>query len=187
MGEISMEIDSVETGESLNQSEITTNDAESEENSVVQKEFVYQYPSLFTSKTLIELSNSSWSRHKRANQYVQPYLRGCKWSPDGTCCLSVVNNDGVHVTELSRDLYTGNVGAGRIIDIMDSVIHIKEAGLIYDFCWFPLMNSAVPESCWLVSHYFSICYSYYHTICSHLLIHFLLKICELMMNRYFIN
>ncbi|KAJ8720316.1 hypothetical protein PYW07_012359 [Mythimna separata] len=35
---------------------------------------------------------------------------------------------------------------------MDSVIHKKEAGLIYDFCWFPHMNSAVPESCcWLTT------------------------------------
>ncbi|CAH0625575.1 unnamed protein product [Chrysodeixis includens] len=122
------------------------------ENIEVSEQNVYVYPSLFTSKTLLELSNSTWSRSKRARADVQPYLRGCKWSPDGTCCLAVVNNDGVHVTELSKDLYSGNVTTDRTIDIMDSVIHVKESGLVYDFCWYPAMNSSVPETC---CYYFS--------------------------------
>lgn len=109
---------------------------------------VYTYPNLFTSKTLLELSNSSWSRSAKAREDIQPYLRGCKWSPDGTCCLTVVNNDGVHVTELPRELYSGSVALNRMIDVLDSIIHVKEAGLIYDFCWYPGMNSAIPETCW---------------------------------------
>lgn len=109
---------------------------------------LFQYPRLFSNKTLVELCNSSWSPSNRARNEVQPYLRGCKWSPDGTCCLTVVNNDGVHVTELPKDLYTGSVHPERTIDILDSVIHVKEAGLVYDFCWYPGMNSHVPESCW---------------------------------------
>ncbi|XP_047028287.1 telomerase Cajal body protein 1 homolog [Helicoverpa zea] len=152
MGEISMEIQSVDAGEPLSQDEAAAAVVENAEALVTDEQNFYQYPSLFTSKTLIELSNSSWSRSAKAKNDVQPYLRGCKWSPDGTCCLTVVNNDGVHVTELSRDLYTGSVAANRIIDVMDSVIHVKEAGLVYDFCWFPLMNSQVPESCcWLTT------------------------------------
>lgn len=109
---------------------------------------LFEYPSLFSSKTLLELCNSSWSRSVNAKQEVQPYLRGCKWSPDGTCCLTVVNNDGVHLTELPRDLYTGTVSPDRTIDVLDSTIHVKEAGLVYDFCWYPGMNSCVPETCW---------------------------------------
>lgn len=108
--------------------------------------------SLFMSKTLLELANSSWSRSATAKHDIQPYLRGCKWSPDGTCCLTVVNNDGVHVTELPRDLYSGPVTPNRMINVLDSIIHVKEAGLIYDFCWYPGMNSAVPETCcWLTT------------------------------------
>ncbi|VVC91841.1 unnamed protein product [Leptidea sinapis] len=113
---------------------------------------VFSYPVLFTSRTLIELSSSSWSRSPKISTNVQPYLRGCKWSPDGTCCLAVVNNDGVHVMELSRDLYDGSVGRNRTIDILEPVIHVKEAGLVYDFCWYPSMNSNVPESCcWITT------------------------------------
>lgn len=107
----------------------------------------FQYPSIFSGKTLLELCNSSWSRAPKAENDVQPYLRGCKWSPDGTCCLTVVNNDGVHVTELPRDLYDGDVTTHRAIDILGSVIHVKEAGLVYDFCWYPGMNSSCPETC----------------------------------------
>lgn len=148
-----MEEPSMEIDEAIHDEEIEHNDniEKVDENAEVNEENAYVYPSLFTSKTLLELSNSTWSRSKRARGDVQPYLRGCKWSPDGTCCLAVVNNDGVHVTELSRDLYSGNVSTDRSIDVMDSVIHVKESGLIYDFCWYPAMNSSVPESCWLVS------------------------------------
>lgn len=109
---------------------------------------VYQYPTLFTGKTLLELCSSSWTRSLKANDSVQPFLKGCKWSPDGTCCLSVVNNDGMHLSELPRDLYTDTPSSDRTIDILDSVVHVKECGLIYDFCWYPGMNSSIPESCW---------------------------------------
>ncbi|XP_052749562.1 telomerase Cajal body protein 1 homolog [Galleria mellonella] len=113
---------------------------------------VFEYPSLFPNRTLLELCSSSWSRSPKTKQNVQPYLRGCKWSPDGTCCLSVVNNDGVHVTELPRDLYSGSVTADRTIDVLDSIIHVKEAGLVYDFCWYPGMNSNIPETCcWITT------------------------------------
>ncbi|XP_026730109.1 telomerase Cajal body protein 1 homolog [Trichoplusia ni] len=149
-----MEEPPMEIDEAINDEEIehTDNIEKVAENAEVNEENDYVYPSLFTSKTLLELSNSTWSRSKKARGDVQPYLRGCKWSPDGTCCLAVVNNDGVHVTELSRDLYSGNVSTDRSIDVMDSVIHVKESGLIYDFCWYPGMNSSVPESCcWLTT------------------------------------
>lgn len=115
-------------------------------------ENAFQYPALFTSKSFLELSTCSWSRGRNANENIQPYLRGCKWSPDGTCCLSVVNNDGVHVTELPSELYQGVVCGDRIIDVLESVIHLKETGSVYDFCWYPFMNSTNPPSCcWLTT------------------------------------
>ncbi|CAG4953097.1 unnamed protein product [Colias eurytheme] len=128
---------------------LSTSDTENVEYSA---ESLFTYPGLFTSKTLVELCSASWSRSPKVTHDIQPYLRGCKWSPDGTCCLCVVNNDGVHVMELPRDLYSGDVTADRTIDVLEPVIHIKEAGLVYDFCWYPGMNSGVPESCcWITT------------------------------------
>lgn len=137
-----------ESCEKFNTSDNLADVLEDSKAEIDTEEHVYSYPTLFTSRTLLELSNSSWSRSVKANADIQPYLRGCKWSPDGTCCLTVVNNDGVHVTELPRELYSGSVASDRKIDILDSIIHVKEAGLIYDFCWYPRMNSSIPETCW---------------------------------------
>ncbi|CAF4875594.1 unnamed protein product [Pieris macdunnoughi] len=121
--------------------------------SKTHSEDLISYPALFTNRTLVELCSTSWCHTKNVTaESTQPYVRGCKWSPDGTCCLCVVNNDGVQVMELPRDLYEGDVSSNRTIDILEPVIHVKEAGLMYDFCWYPGMNSAVPESCcWITT------------------------------------
>ncbi|CAG4946052.1 unnamed protein product [Parnassius apollo] len=130
----------------------TNNDLEILTNITSNENTLHELPTLFSSKTLLELCCSSWSQSASAKVDVQPYLRGCEWSPDGTCCMSVVNNDGVHITELPRDLYSGSVDSSRTIDVLDSVIHVKESGLIYDFCWYPAMNSSIPETCcWLTT------------------------------------
>ncbi|KAI5646178.1 telomerase Cajal body protein 1 [Phthorimaea operculella] len=149
MDEITMEID-----ENIQQNLYVSDKDVEESVPVVESndQCLYQYPTLFTSKTLLELCNSSWSRASNAKEDVQPYLRGCKWSPDGTCCLTVVNNDGIHLTELPHDLYTGDVSPQRNVDILESAVHVKESGLVYDFCWFPGMNSQIPETCcWLTT------------------------------------
>lgn len=131
---MNMEVDSVE---------IDTCDHSTPENLTVE----------FSERTsFLELSRSSWHPAYRDFDH-QTYLRGCKWSPDGTCCLTVVNNDGVHLIELPKDLYGAeNVSADRCIDVLESTIHIPENGLVYDFCWYPGMNSLVPETCWYVNY-----------------------------------
>ena len=98
----------------------------------------------FRDKTCIELSRCSW--HSQSNQN---YLKGCLFSPDGTCILTSVNGDGMHVFELPSDLYTiETVSADRPVDLLTPVIHVKEAGNLYDMVWFPFMNSSNPETCW---------------------------------------
>lgn len=98
----------------------------------------------FSNKSVYELSRYSWT----GSQSNQKFLKGCLWSPDGTCILSAVNGDGMHVVELPRDLYSATVPSGdRPVDILESAVHVKEAGIIYDFCWYPLMNSGYPNTC----------------------------------------
>lgn len=105
-------------------------------------------PRTVENNCLIELCVSSWHPSKKDGN-KQTYLRGCKWSPDGTCCLTVINNGGVQVLELPQELYQGDeISEYRPIDVLDSAIKLPESGMIYDFCWFPGMNSLVPESCW---------------------------------------
>lgn len=96
-------------------------------------------------KHVVELSRCTW----RGSSKYQRFLKGCIWSPDGTCLLTVVNGDGMHVFELPSDLYNvESIANDRPLDILQSVVHIKEGGTVYDYCWYPFMNSSNPASCW---------------------------------------
>lgn len=99
----------------------------------------------FIEKNVIELARSSW----RGSSRNQRYLKGCLWSPDGTCLLTTVNGDGMHVFETPSDLYSSDsISADRPLDCLQSAVHIKEGGIVYDYCWFPFMNSQDPATCW---------------------------------------
>lgn len=94
--------------------------------------------------TSLELGRAQWP-----NYDDQHYLRGCKWSPDGTCLLTVVRGAGMHVMELPSDLYSGDVMlTSRPIVPLVPAVSVPESGLIYDYCWYPGMTSANPATCW---------------------------------------
>lgn len=99
----------------------------------------------FIEKNVVELARCSW----RGSSKNQRYLKGCLWSPDGTCLVTTVNGDGMHVFETPRDLYgADSVSSDRPLDCLQSAVHIKEGGIVYDYCWFPFMNSNDPATCW---------------------------------------
>lgn len=99
----------------------------------------------FIEKNVVELARCSW----RGSSKNQRYLKGCLWSPDGTCLLTTVNGDGMHVFETPRDLFeVDSISPQRPLDCLQSVVHVKEGGIVYDYCWFPLMNSNDPATCW---------------------------------------
>lgn len=99
----------------------------------------------FIDRNVVELGRCSW----RGSSKNQRYLKGCLWSPDGTCLLTTVNGDGMHVFEMPRDLYNAeSVSSERPLDCLQSVVNIKEGGIVYDYCWFPFMNSNDPATCW---------------------------------------
>ncbi|CAD7087348.1 unnamed protein product [Hermetia illucens] len=102
----------------------------------------------FDSGKIVELSRMSWSSTREKQQYV----RGCLWSPDGTCILTAVNLDGMHVINLATELYSKeSVSFDRPLDQLESVIHVKEGGTVYDYSWYPFMNSTMPETCCWIS------------------------------------
>ncbi|GJQ80132.1 putative telomerase Cajal body protein [Trypoxylus dichotomus] len=113
---------------------------------VVESTYV-AYPTYKFENTSLELARSQWP-----NYGDQHYLRGCKWSPDGTCLLTVVRGAGMHVMELPSDLYTGDtLLTSRPIQPLVPAVSVPESGLIYDYCWYPGMNSANPATCCWVS------------------------------------
>lgn len=99
----------------------------------------------FENKTL-EIGRTQWP-----NLDDQHYLRGCKWSPDGTCLLTIVRGGGMNVMELPADLYVGDtVLSNRPVHPLNPAVMVPESGLIYDYCWYPGMNSSNPPTCWYV-------------------------------------
>ncbi len=69
---------------------------------------------------IVELSRYSWG----ANEHK--YLRGCIFSPDGTCILTTVNTDGMHIIELPLSLYENeSASADRSLDILTTAVHVN--------------------------------------------------------------
>lgn len=89
-----------------------------------------------------DIVERGWNRHSHH------YVKGCKWSPDGACLLTAVNNDGMHIVELNTEFYGKDcISAKRDVQYMDSVVHVSERGDIYDYCWYPFMNSYRADTC----------------------------------------
>jgi len=107
-----------------------------------------QYAQYNFESTSVELARAQWP-----NYTDQHYLRACKWSPDGTCLLTVVRGAGMHVFELPTELFTVDaVMTTRPIDALQPAVSVPESGLIYDYCWYPGMNSAAAATCcWAAS------------------------------------
>lgn len=93
----------------------------------------YQYiqPSVkynFKNAPIIELSRYSWGANK------QKYLRGCLFSPDGSCILTTVNKDGMHIIELPMSLYDNeSVSEDRPLDVLTTAVHVQFMSIFFLF------------------------------------------------------
>lgn len=90
----------------------------------------------------------------KSDSESQCYLKGCLWSPDGTCVLTAANMDGMHVIEIPQTTSPDKFDEDFRLSKLPTAVHVPEAGAIYDYVWYPLMNSEDPNSCWFVDRYF---------------------------------
>ena len=72
------------------------------------------------------------------------YTRGCKWSPDGLCILSLCDDNKLTIYDTPPDQVPSDY-------VMQPAVTMKEAETVYDFQWFPLMDSNKPETCCLAT------------------------------------
>lgn len=114
------------------------------ESQVVLGQSAFTYTSYNFENSALELARCQWS-----NYADQHYLKGCKWSPDGTCLLTAVRGAGMHIMELPTDLYQGDaIMNSRPIVALSPAVSVPEGGLLYDYAWYPGMNSSNPATCW---------------------------------------
>ncbi len=75
-----------------------------------------------------------------------PYTRGCKFSPDGLCVLSCSSDDAVRIFETPPQAPAEESTPTS----WEPCIVMKEGETVYDFSWYPKMDSACPDTCCLV-------------------------------------
>ncbi|KAM7424832.1 Telomerase Cajal body protein 1 [Porites harrisoni] len=74
------------------------------------------------------------------------FLKGCKWSPDGSCVLTNSDDNVLRIFNLPVELYNGTAVHG--LSEMVSVLQMPEGETVYDYCWYPFMSSLDPDTCW---------------------------------------
>eukprot|EP00967_Tisochrysis_lutea_P096517 scaffold141409_cov31-Tisochrysis_lutea.AAC.2 len=73
-------------------------------------------------------------------------VRGVLWAPDGSCLLSASEDCALRLFELPADA----CGAPMASEL-ETALQIEQGESVYDYCWYPLMRSAEPLSCCVLS------------------------------------
>lgn len=78
------------------------------------------------------------------------FLKGIKWSPDGSCFLTSSEDNTLHLFSLP-DNSSGSDADGCCLaideDSYDASLIVKEGESVYDYCWYPYMTASDPVSC----------------------------------------
>ncbi|KAG0761078.1 hypothetical protein G6F29_010857 [Rhizopus arrhizus] len=75
------------------------------------------------------------------------FFKNTKWAPDGTCLLTNSADDVVRLFSLPSNVYEESSETVTMIPNFG----IREGESVYDFDWYPLMNSQDPDSCCFIT------------------------------------
>ncbi|CAI8004863.1 Telomerase Cajal body protein 1 [Geodia barretti] len=92
----------------------------------------------------LQLQTGCWAEFGPSN-----YLKGCKWAPDGTCLLVSSADNKLRLFNLPTELYSGPVE--QQLPEMSPVLSLGLGETVYDFCWYPLMSSLLPDTACLAT------------------------------------
>lgn len=82
--------------------------------------------------------------------FTKVITRGCKWSPDGSCLLTNSDDCCLRIFNLPTVLCQQQIDWSEVEEMVP-VVKCSESGLIYDYAWFPGMNSNDPATCCFAS------------------------------------
>lgn len=83
-------------------------------------------------------------------EFSKCITRGCKWSTDGSCLLTNSDDCALRLFNLPACFYEQEINWNDVEEMVP-VLQCTESGLVYDFAWFPGMNSADPATCCFAS------------------------------------
>ncbi|XP_075943100.1 telomerase Cajal body protein 1 [Anarhichas minor] len=92
-----------------------------------------------------QMLTGSWTEY---SNFPENYLKGCKWAPDGSCILTNSADNVLRVYNLPPEIYSYNWDS---LPEMSPVLRMAEGDTIYDYCWYPKMNSLDADTCFLAS------------------------------------
>ncbi|KAM4537292.1 telomerase Cajal body protein 1 [Odontesthes bonariensis] len=92
-----------------------------------------------------QMLTGSWTEY---SNLPENYLKGCKWAPDGSCILTNSADNVLRVYNLPPEIYSYS---WDLLPEMSPVLRMAEGDTIYDYCWYPKMNSLEPDTCFLAS------------------------------------
>ncbi|XP_043860031.1 telomerase Cajal body protein 1 [Dromiciops gliroides] len=92
------------------------------------------------------LLSGSWSEF---SIQAENFLKGCKWAPDGSCLLTNSADNTLRIYNLPPELYDEDEELKNTE--MVPVLRMVEGDTIYDYCWYSLMNSGQPDTCFVAS------------------------------------
>lgn len=76
------------------------------------------------------------------------FLKGIRWSPDGSCFLTSTDDNVFHGFTLPDNESSGYVNAPEDnADSYNANLVLKEGEAIYDYCWYPYMSASDPVTC----------------------------------------
>nr|CAG4650181.1 EOG090X06W9 [Sida crystallina] len=122
-----------------------TDEQESGDNKIEDEEYAFTYPTYNCEKPWTHVCGSI---KEFETVKTQGFLKGCKWSPDGTCLLTCADDNVMRLYDLPASFYQYRDKAFDGIDLPELTpsLRIKEGELVYDFCWHPHMSSWKPET-----------------------------------------
>lgn len=86
----------------------------------------------------------------RTSSIPNNFLKGIKWSPDGSSFLTSSEDNTLRIFSLPENGISYDVNACSLAKEQDSYeasLVVKEGESVYDFCWFPYMSASDPTSC----------------------------------------
>ncbi|KAJ0985739.1 hypothetical protein J5N97_004095 [Dioscorea zingiberensis] len=74
------------------------------------------------------------------------FFKGVKWSPDGSCFLTSSDDNTIRLFHLPEEASYIDQPASDNQDSYTSTLIVKEAEMVYDYCWYPYMCASDPTS-----------------------------------------
>ncbi|KAL0322246.1 UNVERIFIED_CONTAM: Telomerase Cajal body protein 1 [Sesamum calycinum] len=78
------------------------------------------------------------------------FLKGVKWSPDGSCFLTCSDENTLRVFSLPYESDGSSINDPQSVPDSDSYgasLVVSEGESVYDYCWYPHMSSSNPDLC----------------------------------------